>query len=99
MSVIVYRYGMPARVRLPDVVDEQLGLAHSLRNDLVTLQLRHEEQVREIWSSYTVVADVEKLRDEAEAEVTAAACVLTLPAAELAAGIFAGTAGSIGRIP
>ena len=69
MAVIVYRYGTPAWIELPPVVNEQLRLAWELREDLVTLQHEYEEQVRTIWSSYPAVAAAEKRCGEVEARV------------------------------
>jgi hypothetical protein len=41
-TVTVYQYGVDPRVPVPDGVDEQLRLAHELRNDLVRLELDHD---------------------------------------------------------
>lgn len=70
-SVTVHTMGVHYRWKLPDVVRAQLRLAHDLREDLVTLQLAYEDDVRAIWSSYPMVAAAEsELR---RAEQTAAA--------------------------
>jgi Putative transposase DNA-binding domain len=66
MAVIVYRYGLPAWVALPAAIDDQMWLSWSLRNDLVSIDLEYEQQVRDIWSSYPAVADAERRIAEAE---------------------------------
>lgn len=65
--IIVYRYGMPARITLPDEVLEQLRLGHDLREDLVSLQLQREHDIAAVWSSYPRIAAIETNLAKAEA--------------------------------
>lgn len=73
--VIVYSYGVHYKwaKKMPEVVMQQLRAGHSLREDLVSLQHHHEDQVKAIWSSYPAVAATEAALAEAEAEAEAAA--------------------------
>jgi hypothetical protein len=68
MVITVYRYGTPSWIELPAEVDEQLFLAHQLREDLVTLEHQLEEQIRQVWSSYPAVAAAEAMLLAAERE-------------------------------
>lgn len=68
MAVLVYRYGTHSRTRLPDEALAQLRLAHRMRNALVEAHLGHEQQVKNMWSSYPQVADIEADLEIAEAE-------------------------------
>ena len=75
MATLVYRYGIPARtpagrrpngrrqtvpVAVPEAVTTQLKLAHQLRQDLVTLELAHEEAMRALWSAHPQIATTEQ---------------------------------------
>lgn len=71
MAVTVYRYGLPAWVSIPTAVDDQLFVAHQLRQELITLQLEYEQRVRAVWSSHPAVADSEAERARAEERVRA----------------------------
>lgn len=69
MSATVYTIGVPAGPSgwtIPDQVHTQLRLAHNLREDLVTAELDYEQAVKEVWSSYPRVAQVEWLLAEAD---------------------------------
>jgi hypothetical protein len=58
--VVVYRYGTPSWVQLPDEVDEQLRLAHQLRNHLVQLREIYDADVAGLWSSRAQIAVIEQ---------------------------------------
>lgn len=75
MAVAVYKYGVHYRwsQALPDVLKGQLRLVHDLREDLVTLELAHEEAVKDVWSSQPTVAAAESALSDAEAAAEAAA--------------------------
>lgn len=60
MAVVVYRYGTPHWAEIPAEVDEQLRLAHSLREDLVTLEHARQEATAAVWSAYPRVAELEE---------------------------------------
>ena len=75
MAVVVHVYGVPPvlhgeRVRLPAEVDEQLSLAHCLREDLVTLEHQRQDAVTAVWSSYPQIAAIETQLTAAETELT-----------------------------
>lgn len=78
--------GVHYRWQIPDVVRRQLRLAHSLREDLVSLQLAYDEDIKQIWSSYPGVAS-------AEAQVAAAA----EDAAAASAGVKAARVAARGK--
>jgi hypothetical protein len=59
VSVVVYRYGMPSWVVLPEVVGEQLRLAHELREDLVSIQHDSDAARKTVWSGFPAVAEAE----------------------------------------
>ncbi|MCA2272408.1 hypothetical protein JF780_07800 [Mycobacterium intracellulare] len=50
-AITVHTMGVHYRWQIPEVVRQQLRLAHSLREDLVTLQLAYDEDIKAIWSS------------------------------------------------
>lgn len=77
MSVIVYRYGVHYQWAPPDELREQLRLAYDLREDLVTLQLDHEQRVKDVWSSYPQVAAAEVALAAAEERAEQAAAVVS----------------------
>lgn len=68
MAVVVYRYGTPHWAEVPAEVDEQLRLAHSLREDLVTLEHARQEATAAVWSAYPRVAELEEVIAAGEAE-------------------------------
>lgn len=73
-AIGVYVYGVPhsvhgVRTTLPPEVDQQLHLAHDLREDLVTLQLRYEDRKRDIWSSVPDISAIESTLAETEARI------------------------------
>lgn len=61
MSITVHTMGVHYRwLRdLPRALSDELWRAHSLREDLVTLEHQHEDAKRAIWSSYPGVAAAE----------------------------------------
>lgn len=84
MTVMVYRYRVPVRIRdgthpsgkpaltpvpVPAQVTEQLRLAHRMRNELVAAHKRHEQAKQEVWSSLPAVAAVEAQITQVEAEL------------------------------
>lgn len=71
--ITVYKFGVHYRWQVPEVLREQLWLAHSLREDLVTLQLDYEAGLKAIWSSYPDVAAAEEALEAAESDAVAAA--------------------------
>ena len=63
---------------IPASVWEQLRLAHSLRNDLVTLQHKHDAALKELWAAFPAVrraeaeiADLQRRADEIEDQIRA----------------------------
>lgn len=68
--ITVHTMGVHYRWQLPQCLGRQLRFAHDLREDLVSLQLVCDEDLRAIWSSYPAVAAAEK--EVAEAEELAA---------------------------
>jgi hypothetical protein len=77
MAVTAYRYGVPHWVRLPDSVDAQLRLAHSLAQDLVRLDQKRRERIAAVWSSEPAIATIEDAITRAEAEASELAPVVT----------------------
>lgn len=71
-AITVHTMGVHYRWQIPEVVRQQLRLAHSLREDLVTLQLAYDEDIKAIWSSYPTVAAAEAHVAATEAEAIAA---------------------------
>ncbi len=67
-AVRVFKYGVHYKWtrQLPDHVREQLFLAHQVREDLVSLEIAHEQAVRDVWSSYPEVAETERQLAEAD---------------------------------
>lgn len=82
-AITVHTMGVHYRWQLPEVVRQQLRLAHSLREDLVTLQLAYDEDIKAIWSSYPAVAAAET--EVAATETQAASANEALKAARAAA--------------
>jgi hypothetical protein len=66
VSVVVYRYGTPSWIKLPEVVGEQLFLAHNLREDLVSLEHDTDAARKRVWSSFPAVAAAETTLTSAE---------------------------------
>ena len=71
--ITVHEMGAHYRWAPPEVLRQQLRLAHDLREDLVTLQLQYDEDLKAIWSSYPQVTAAETALVDAQAEATAAA--------------------------
>lgn len=68
--------GIHYRWKLPDIVRQQLQLAHNLREYLVSLQLAYDEDVKQIWSSYPEVAAAEAQLAKAEEHAQAASSTI-----------------------
>lgn len=68
-AMTVHTMGVHYKWQLPEVLRQQLFLAHSVREDLVSLQLTFDEDLKAIWSSYPQVAQAEEAMAAAEAEV------------------------------
>lgn len=66
MAVTVHTMGVPAWWKLPEQLNDQIRLAHELRNELVELQHRYEQEKQDIWSSYPKVAAAESRLAAAE---------------------------------
>lgn len=71
-GITVHTMGVHYKWQIPDVVRQQLRLAHNLREDLVSLQLAYDEDIKAIWSSYSAVAAAETEVAAAEARAVAA---------------------------
>lgn len=67
MTTIVYAYGCAPRTDIPEEVDEQLRLAHDFWNQLVELELRHENALDAMWREYPEAATLMERVDTAEA--------------------------------
>ena len=70
--ITVHTMGVHYRWQIPEVVRQQLRLAHNLREDLVSLQLAYDADIKRIWSSYPAVASAEAQVTAAEEAVAAA---------------------------
>lgn len=81
--ITVHTMGVHYRWQIPDVVGQQLRLAHNLRVDLVRLQLAYDEDIKQIWSSYPGVASTET--HVARAQELVAAASEAVKAARIAA--------------
>jgi hypothetical protein len=57
--ITVHTMGVHYRWEMPEVLRQQLRLAHDLREDLVSLQLAYDSDLQAIWSSYPNVAAAE----------------------------------------
>ena len=73
MSIIVVKYGVHYRWSLPTALTDQLRLGHELREELVAQHLVYEQAVKDVWSSYPQVAQVEAALAAAETAVERAA--------------------------
>ncbi len=71
MAVLVYKYGTHSHTRLHEEAVEQLRLAHQMRNTLVAAYLNYEQQVKDLWSGYPQVAEIETQLEAAESAATA----------------------------
>lgn len=81
-NITVHTMGVHYRWQIPDLVRQQLRLAHNLREDLVSLQLAYDEDIKQIWSSYPGVATGEA--QVAAAEEHAAAATAAVKTARIA---------------
>lgn len=68
--------GVHYRWQIPDILRQQLRLAHDLREDLVSLQLAYDEDIKQIWSSYPSVAAAEVQVAAAEERCESAAAAM-----------------------
>lgn len=93
MTVIVLKFGVHYRWAHPALLDEQLRLAHSLREDLVTQQLDYEAAVKAVWSSYPAVATTETELAAADSAALEAASALAKARSEQ------GTKRVLGPVP
>lgn len=76
-ATVVYRYGCPSWATLDDECLRQLRLAHDLRNELVAIERRYEEDNAALWRTIPDVAAAAAAVDQATAAVeTVAAEVL-----------------------
>ena len=71
-AVTIHTVGVHYRWELPEVLRAQLRLAHNLREDLVSLQLAYEDDLRTIWSPFPGVAAAESALQRAETAAAAA---------------------------
>lgn len=78
MTVTVHSHGIHYRwlQDVPEVLLDELRRAHDLREDLVTMELEHEETKKQIWSAYPQVAVAEAALAAAEAEAVEAAAAV-----------------------
>jgi hypothetical protein len=54
--------------RPPEAINEQLRLAHELRQELIRVRLAYEDDLKAIWSSFPAVATAEEKLAKAEAD-------------------------------
>lgn len=71
--ITVHTLGVNYRWVPPETLQTQLRLAHDLREDLVTLQLAYDDDLKAIWSTYPTVAVTEMALAAAEQAAEAAA--------------------------
>lgn len=62
-DTIVYQYGVPSNVVLPEVAMEQLALNLRLRRDLVAASRTHDEKRAAIWNAHTEVGEAQEAVD------------------------------------
>lgn len=65
--------GVHYRWELPEIVRTQLRLAHDAREDMVSMELAYDDELRAMWSSYPAVAAAEAVLEQAETAAAAAA--------------------------
>ena len=70
-TMTVHTMGVHYKWQIPEVLRQQLWLAHNLREDLVSLQLAYDDDLKAIWSSYPDVAQAEDTMAAAEADAAA----------------------------
>ena len=70
-QVLVWRYGARKGISIPPEVDEQLRLAHELREHLVELVHDRERAVAAVWAEHTQVAAAQKSAEDAQATLDA----------------------------
>lgn len=83
-TITVHTMGVPSWWVIPEQLAAQVRLAHSVREDLVTLQREHEDALRAIWSGYpTVAAAAETALAAAETEAAEAAAAVAVERSRL----------------
>jgi Putative transposase DNA-binding domain len=70
-QVLVWRYGARKGVSIPPEVDEQLRLAHELREHFVELVHERERAVAAVWTEHAQVAAAQEAAEEAQAALDA----------------------------
>ena len=70
-QVLVWRYGARKGISIPPDVDEQLRLAHELREHLVELVHERERAVAAVWAEHAQVAAAQQAAEEAQATLDA----------------------------
>lgn len=78
MTVLVFRWRTHARTapNLPPVVFDQLRLVNRLWNDLVRIELDRDQAVRDTWSAYPHIAEVEQRITDLERQAQALAATV-----------------------
>ncbi|MGO9898318.1 MAG: hypothetical protein ACLP0J_01180 [Solirubrobacteraceae bacterium] len=71
-DVLVWRYGSRNGVEVPPCAEEQLLLAHELREHLVELAHRREAATQHAWGEHPQVADAIAARDSCQQQVAGA---------------------------
>lgn len=74
MASRVFVYGVPARLNAAQVqqvaeVDEQLWLAHRLREDLVAIEHHRQDRLNAVWSSVPEIAEIETALEVLDEEI------------------------------
>lgn len=70
-TMTVHTMGVHYKWQMPEALRQQLWLAHNVREDLVTLQLAYDDDLKAIWSSYPDVAQAEEAMAATEADAVA----------------------------
>ena len=68
-AVTVVSYGTPTGWDLPEAAQQQLVLAHRLRNHLVELYRAHQQRVEGVWNQFPALAQAQRDVDAAKAAV------------------------------
>lgn len=68
-QVRVWRYGARKGVSIPPEVDEQLRLAHELREHLVELAFARERAIAAVWAAHSEVAKAERTVETTQAQL------------------------------
>ena len=70
-QVLVWRYGARKGISIPPEVDEQLRLAHELREHLVELAHEREREVAAVWAEHAQVTAAQQAAEKAQATLDA----------------------------